>query len=94
MEKSITSREYAVFLAELRAARKRRGVTQVEMAGRLGETQTFVSKVERGERRLDVIELRRFCQALQLPLTSFVTDLEKLLHRESKAIRKKQSGGP
>jgi len=91
MEKSITSRDYAVFLEELRAARKRSGVTQVEMAERLGETQTFVSKCERGERRLDLIELRRFCQALELPLTSFVANLEKILQRESRPLGKPKS---
>ncbi|WP_433935606.1 helix-turn-helix domain-containing protein [Brevundimonas diminuta] len=39
--------------------RKAAEITQVELAERLGKPQSFVSKVERGERRLDVIE---FCQ--------------------------------
>jgi hypothetical protein len=35
-------------------------------------TQTFVSKCERGQRRIDVIELRQFCKALGIPLTRFL----------------------
>jgi transcriptional regulator with XRE-family HTH domain len=44
------------------STRKSAGVTQVELAGRLGKPQSFVSKVERGERRLDVVE---FCQVAE-----------------------------
>lgn len=77
MEKSIHSARYAVFLKALRDARERAGLTQVQLARRIGETQTFVSKCERGERRIDVIELRTFCQALGLNLKQFVTALER-----------------
>jgi len=45
----------------------------------IGETQTFVSKCERGERRIDVIELRTFCQAFGLTLKQFVGALERAL---------------
>lgn len=83
VDKSITSAEYAVFLRELRAARKRSGLTQVELASRVGETQTFVSKCERGERRLDVIELRTFCHALGVALPEFIQRLERGLKGQS-----------
>ncbi len=56
MEKSIHSVRYAVFLKVLRKSRQDAGLSQVQLAKMLGETQTFVSKCERGERRLDVIE--------------------------------------
>jgi hypothetical protein len=46
---------------------------------RLGETQTFVSKCERGERRIDVMELRMFCQAFGFSLKEFVSLLEKAI---------------
>ena len=64
MKKSVFSKDYETFVSLLRGERERMGVTQVEMAQRLGETQSFISKCERGERRLDVIELRSWCQAL------------------------------
>ncbi len=77
MQKSISSRHYAQFLATLREAREKAGVSQEEMATRLGETQSFVSKCERGERRMDIVELREFCKALGLTLESFVRQFER-----------------
>ena len=79
MEKSLFSSQGEAFLEVLREARERRGMTQVELAAALDETQSFVSKCERGERRLDVLELRTWCSALDLTLSSFVRRLEKRL---------------
>ncbi len=79
MEKSIHSPQYAIFLKALRQARRRSGITQIELAKRIGETQSFVSKCERGERRLDVIELRAFSKAFGIPLKQFVERLERQL---------------
>jgi ribosome-binding protein aMBF1 (putative translation factor) len=79
MEKSIHSAGYAVFLQVLREERERAGLTQVQLARRIRETQTFVSKCERGERRIDVIELRTFCRAFGLSLKQFVSALEAAL---------------
>ena len=84
VEKSITSHEYGVFLRELRAARVQVGLTQVDLATRLGETQSFISKCERGERRLDILELRVFCRAIGLSLSGFVQRLERRLASESR----------
>lgn len=53
MDKSIHSKEYAVFLHHLRQARKKAGMTQEQLARRLAETQSFVSMCERGERWLE-----------------------------------------
>lgn len=79
MDKSINSDAYKVFLRELRAARRASGLTQVDLAARLGETQSFVSKCERGERRLDVVELRTFCKAFGVSFAGFVVKLDKAL---------------
>lgn len=85
MEKTIYSREYSLFLEQLRSAREERGITQTEMAQMLGQTQSFVSKVERGERRLDIVELREFCRALGLGLSVFVRLLEKVLDNDERS---------
>ncbi len=61
----------------LREARKNSGMTQVELAEKLEETQSFVSKCERGERRLDLVQLRAFCKALGVSLPDFVADFER-----------------
>lgn len=81
MEKSIFNKDYSILLSLLRRSRKSVGLTQGQVAVRLGQTQSFVSKCERGERRIDVIELRAFCQALGIPLTTFMHNLEGELQR-------------
>ncbi len=79
MEKSIYSREYRAVTRLLKKAREKAGVTQVELAEALGQSQSFVSKCERGERRLDVIQLRTLCHTLGLTLPEFVDSLERVL---------------
>lgn len=84
MEKTIFSKDYSVLLRELRKARKRSGLSQEELAERLGESQSFVSKCERGERRLDVVELRSFCNAIGVSFLDFMTQVGNLLDEEQK----------
>lgn len=52
-------------------------MTQVQLAGRLGQTQSFVSKCERGERRLDLVEGRAFCVAMGVSFPTFVTEFDR-----------------
>jgi transcriptional regulator with XRE-family HTH domain len=77
MEKSIHSSEYERFLALLRETRVQSGQTQEDLATKLNATQSFVSKCERGERRLDLVELAAWCSALNVSLASFVERFEK-----------------
>ena len=79
MEKSIYTAEYAELLRLLRETREKAGITQTDMATRLERSQSFVTKYERGECRLDVIQLRTLCQVLGTDLSSFVTVLERRL---------------
>jgi transcriptional regulator with XRE-family HTH domain len=79
MEKSIYSREYGVFLELLREAREDALLTQQALAEKLGTTQTQISKCERGERRLDVIELREWCSVLSIEMHDFIKKLEMWL---------------
>jgi transcriptional regulator with XRE-family HTH domain len=81
MDKSIHSAQYATFLKTFREARRRKGITQVDLAEKVGETQSFISKCERGERRIDLVELRTFCAAMDIPLTEFVLQFQKMLKR-------------
>jgi transcriptional regulator with XRE-family HTH domain len=64
--------DYRDFLAQLRAARLGAGLTQGQVASALGKPQSYVSKCESGERRVDVIELRRFAELYEQPLSYFV----------------------
>lgn len=77
--KTIHSVEYAHFLKLLHHIRERQGLTQAQLAEKLGTTQSFVSKCERGERRLDVLELRSFCIAMGVSLAAFVAEFEQHL---------------
>ena len=63
----------------LRQLRLGAGLRQGDLARLLGEPQSFVSKYESGERRLDLLELRQICQGVGISLTDFVNRLEKSL---------------
>ena len=76
MDKSIYTREYGVALRLLKQVREEAGITQVELAKKLGQSQSFVSKVERGDRRLDIVQLRTLCRVLGTSLPAFVERLE------------------
>lgn len=78
MEKSTFTREYQCLKGLLRQYRIKAGLTQVQLAVKLGETQSFVSKCERGERRLDLVQLKEFCRAIGIALGAFVVDFERL----------------
>ena len=82
MEKSTHTREYGVMLRLLREARERAGVTQVELAAKLRQTQSFVSKVELGDSRVDLIQLRTILGAVGVSLIDFVERLERELSRQ------------
>jgi transcriptional regulator with XRE-family HTH domain len=57
MQKSVHTKEYKALRAELRAARERAGLSQRDLAAKLGVPHSWVAKVEAGERRIDVVEL-------------------------------------
>lgn len=78
MDKSIYTYNYGQMLKLLIAARGSVKMTQEDLAAALDETQSFVSKCERGQRRLDVVELRMWCSALNVSYTKFMRDLDDL----------------
>lgn len=59
MQKSVFSDAHAAIVEMLTALRKERGVSQGELAARIGRSQQIVSYIERGDRRIDVVE---FCE--------------------------------
>lgn len=56
----------------MREIREEAGLTQSVVAKRIGQTQSYVSKYEKGEQRLDLLELEAVCEAIGIPLTEFV----------------------
>ena len=84
--KSVFSDEYDIMLRSLVAVRKDAGITQQELADRLGKPQSFVSKYENRERRLDMAEFVVICRALD---ASPKNVLGEMLSRLDKPKRKR-----
>lgn len=79
MDKSIhtaNQRRVVRLLRQLRIAARLR---QEDVAARLHKSQSFVSKYETGERRLDILELREVCRAIGVSLPQFIARLEEVL---------------
>lgn len=75
MKKSVWQEKYQIIAVELKALRERKGLTQVELAEKLGKPQSFVSKYENGERYLDFIEVLSVYQACSASLSELVEKL-------------------
>lgn len=74
MPKAIYRTEYNVFLALLKDRRIAAGLTQVQCSTALGRPQSFMSDVERGVRRLDIIQIYDLCAVLGCDLTALIRD--------------------
>lgn len=81
--KSTHSALYRDLIARMRALREARGLSQQEVARRLGKPQSYVSKAEMGERRLDVVEYLHFMRAIESEPHSLLREIEA----EYRAIR-------
>jgi len=66
---------YRRVIDALADARRSAGITQAELASRLGKRQQFISKYESGERRLDVVEFVDISRALELDVQQMLRDL-------------------
>jgi transcriptional regulator with XRE-family HTH domain len=75
MQKSQHTRQYERLLKALRQARKSAGLTQLDVAARLGSYASYVSKCESGERRIDVVELAEFCRLYGIKLRELLTSV-------------------
>nr|WP_132807673.1 helix-turn-helix transcriptional regulator [Tepidamorphus gemmatus] len=82
--KSLHSDEYEAFLQVLIAARKDAGITQQDLAKALGKPQSFVSKYERRERRLDVVEFVAVARAIGLEPGKTIREIEARIASRSK----------
>jgi transcriptional regulator with XRE-family HTH domain len=73
MKRTAYEQRYKYFLERLRQARKDAGLRQEDVRKHLKTYQTYVSKVESGERRLDVIELDELAKLYKKPLDYFIS---------------------
>ena len=81
MVKTIYAVEYFELLLLLRKKRLDAELSQKELAKRLGVKRSFIGKTERGERRLDVIELQAICRILGIKLQDFMDELDQRQRR-------------
>lgn len=79
--KSIYERSYRRLLELLVEARQDAGVTQQQLADRLQRPQSFISKIENGDRRLDVVEFLELCRLLGADPAALMKQVEGLLRR-------------
>ncbi|HUS59168.1 MAG TPA: helix-turn-helix transcriptional regulator [Planctomycetota bacterium] len=79
MEKTIYSAQEKILRNLLRQIRLDANLRQADLAQRLNEPQSFISKYESGERRLDIIELRNVCSSLGISLVDLVKRFERAL---------------
>ncbi|MFM7407783.1 MAG: multiprotein-bridging factor 1 family protein [Cuspidothrix sp.] len=75
MSKSVFTEEYNQFRKMLIDARKAANLTQAELSAKLERPQSYVSKYERGERRLDLIEFLQLAQVLEIDPLNFIENL-------------------
>jgi len=85
MQKSIYTKEQKALIKTLRHIRKRANLSQSELAAKLGKPQSFVSKYESGERRLDFLEIRSICIAAKFSVKDFVELFERFLKEKHEA---------
>ena len=79
---TLRSKERRILLELLKESRLNAGLRQVDLAQKIGVSQSRISKYELGERRLDFLEMREICCALGLSLGKFVQLLENRLAEE------------
>jgi transcriptional regulator with XRE-family HTH domain len=81
VKKTLNKKEYKILLEQLYRLRLGSGLRQSDLADKLQVPQSFISKIESGERRIDLIELREICIALGSNLKEFINEFEKALNK-------------
>ncbi len=72
MVKAIYSKEHRNLVERLRTARKERGLDQEDVAKLLGVSQSYISKMESGQRRIDIVQLKRFAKVYKKKMEYFI----------------------
>lgn len=71
MSKTIYSKEHKYIVKQLKKAREKAGLSQQEVAKFLNTTQSYVSKIESGQRKIDVVQLKKFAKLYKKSLSYF-----------------------
>lgn len=82
MPKSVFTDANAVVVEVLTAARQRAGLRQEDLASRLGKHQSFISRIEGGQRRVDVLEFYAIAQAMEADAADLFASIAKRLPKK------------
>ncbi len=72
MTKSIYSKDHKFIIEQLKKARNEAGFDQEKVAELLGKTQSYISKIEAGQRRIDIVQLKEFSKIYKKNLEFFI----------------------
>ena len=72
MPRAIYTKDHNAIVERLKKARFETGLGQVEVAKKLGKTQSYVSKIESGQRRFDVLQLKEFAKLYKKDINYFI----------------------
>lgn len=72
MEKTIYSKDHKYLVEQLKKARREAGLDQKQVAELLGKSQSYVSKVESGQRRVDIVQLKKLAEIYKKDLNFFI----------------------
>ncbi len=75
MSKAIYSKDHKYIVEQLKKARKEAGLEQAEVAKLLGKTQPHVSKIEAGQRRIDIVALKEFAKIYKKDIDYFIKQI-------------------
>lgn len=90
--KTLYRDENRIFAELLRDLRREAKLTQVEISQRLSRAQTFASEAERGLRKLDVVQVRDWCQVCGVALVDVITEFERRLKDPAYKEAREQDG--
>lgn len=83
MAKTIFTKQHQDFIRALREVRRSKGVTQMQLSERLDRAQSYISNIERGERRLDVIEFMALAAALNRDAAELFSEIVSRMNHET-----------
>jgi len=72
MDKTIYSKEHRYLVKQLKKARKEMGLSQEQVANLLHRTQSYVSKIESGQRKIDIVQLKKFAKIYKKDINFFL----------------------
>ena len=72
MANSIYLKEYKKVIERLKKARQESGLKQIEVAEKLSKPQSYISKIEQGERRVDIVELKKIADVYKKAIEYFI----------------------